>query len=249
MPLPGFASLNPGYDAKANPPMVIKLKHVWYFVLTVLGVLAFFNVFSWPKDSQAAMKLLNAIDVVIFRPAAHPTMFALVVGLAIGTVFIPEIWRVVRDHNFPEEPKPNMDLQEAIDYLRIRSRWGLGRVHYSHNESRLLEQDIDEVIRDVATQGRIRIWGRPGHDTVLGQPTEIEIPRAEWPNMTLDLTTMEGGAPDGVCARAHAQDQYCWLRREIYREWSPASCARLFFDKTWKSRRNRIADEPTIGPN
>ena len=84
------------------------------------------------------MKLLEAIDEALFRPAAHPTMFALVVGVAIGTVLLPEIWGVTREHVFPVKPHPNMDMQEAIKYLRERSKWAIGRL-YSKNENHLLE--------------------------------------------------------------------------------------------------------------
>ena len=46
--------------------MKIKPKYVWWCVLTILGSLAFFNIFSWPKDSQSAMNLLKAIDDALF---------------------------------------------------------------------------------------------------------------------------------------------------------------------------------------
>ena len=235
--------------------MALKLKYAWWCVLAILGVLAFFNVFSWPHNSQAAMKLLTAIDAAIFRPAAHPTILALVVGLAIGTVFIPEIWRIIREHVFPSKPHPNMDLKETIDYLRIRSRWAVGRA-YSKNECHLLEEDIDTVIRDAATQGRLTVWGRPretGVHAMFEPSTEIEIPRTEWPDMPLDLTTMvESDAPRGVCARDRAQgeDRYCQLRvdrTEVYREWPPAFYGRLLFDKTWKGRKQMIvSDTPAV---
>src|SRR5712664_512424 len=105
--------------------MALKPKYAWYCIVAILGVLAWFNIFHWPHDSVAAMKLLNAIDEAIFRPAAHPTMFALVVGLAIGTILLPEIWRIVREPAFPPEPRPDWDFRDAINYLCIRSKWAV----------------------------------------------------------------------------------------------------------------------------
>ncbi len=191
------------------------------------------------------MTLLDKIDNAVFRPAAHPTMFALVIGVAIGTVFIPEIWCVVREHMFPRSPRPNMDLNEAVKHLILRSQWAIGRPYYNRGSDRLIVEDINGIIRDAAAQKQITIWGRPnetGAGSIFGPATEIEVPATVWPNMSLDLTTMEGTAPKGVCARAHAQDQYCWLRvdrREFYREWPSASVVRLWFDKTWKSRKEQ----------
>jgi hypothetical protein len=31
-----------------------------------------------------------------------------------GSDSIPQIWRVVRDHEFPADPRPNWDLREVI---------------------------------------------------------------------------------------------------------------------------------------
>jgi hypothetical protein len=169
-----------------------------------------------------------------------------VVQLAIillGILMVAFVFYRQSEADRTSKPRPDMDLSQAIDYLRVRSRWAVGRVYYNSSDDRILEEDIDQIIRDVAAQGRITIWGRPGvRSVVFGEPTEIEIPRTEWPNMSLDLTTMEGNAPNGVCARGHGQDQYCRLRvdrREIYREWPRAFYGRFFFDKTWKGRKER----------
>jgi hypothetical protein len=233
--------------------MHVKIKYLWWCALAVFAVLAFFNIFTWPHDSKSAMTLLDNIDNAVFRPAAHPTVFAFVVGLAIGTVLLPEIWRVVRDHAFPRKPHPNMDMTNAIKYLRVRSRWALGRPYYEKSREQvdvtgLLEEQIDTLIRDAAAQGRVTIWGRPSSRGTFDLPTEIEINSSEWTEVPFDLTTMSDyEAPHGVVARDRrvAEDRYWNLRvdrREIYREWPAAPYWRLLFDKTWKSRREQIAD-------
>jgi hypothetical protein len=230
--------------------MHFRIKYVWYCALGIFAALAFFNIFSWPHDSRAAMELLVSVDNAVFRPAAHPTMFALVVGVAIGTVLIPEIWRVVREHAFPVKPFPNMDMLKTVEYLRVRSQWAIGRVYYKKEPDRLLEEDIDTLIRDAAAQGRITIWGRPRGTSisdVFYPPAEIEIPHTDWTEVSFDLTTM-ADAPHGVCARDHriSEDRYTNLRvndREAYREWPRAFYGRLLLDKTWKSRRKQMVDE------
>jgi hypothetical protein len=117
----------------------------------------------------------------------------------------------------------------------------VGRIYYDDKQDHILEEDIEQAIRDVAAQGRITIWGRPDTSmAILNPPAEVAIPQIEWPRLSLDLTTMDGSAPNGVCARAHGQNQYYRLRadrREIYREWPRASYVSLLLDKTWKSRR------------
>jgi hypothetical protein len=166
--------------------------------------------------------------------------------IAFGVLVLAYVFYAEAQRERTSKPRPNWDMRNAIDYLVTRSRWSIGRL-YSANSNHIILEDVDEIIRDVAAQGRLRIWGRPGHPTVIGEPTEIEVPQAEWPGMSLDLTTMEDNPPDGVCARAHSQDQVCHLRvdqREVYLEWPAASYIRRFFDKTWKSRRDKIADAP-----
>jgi len=162
-------------------------------------------------------------------------------GIAFGVLIVAYVFYRQSEIDRTSSPRPNMNLEDAIEYLRIRSEWAVGRVNYSKDQDHIIEEDIDEIIRDAAAQGRITIWGRPG-SSIIGRPIKIAVSSSEWPQLSLDLTTMGGGGPRGVCARSHAQDQYCWLRndeRELYREWPPASYARLIFDKTWKSRRQK----------
>jgi hypothetical protein len=166
--------------------------------------------------------------------------------IAFGVLVLAYVFYSEAQRERGSKPRPNWDMLKAIEYLVTRSQWSIGRL-YSANTNHIILEDVDELIRDVAAQGRLRIWGRPGHDTVIGQPTEIEVAQAEWPNLHLDLTTMEDEPPHGVCARAHSQDQYCRLRvdqREVLLEWPAASAVHRFFDKTWKSRRDKITDAP-----
>jgi hypothetical protein len=230
--------------------MALKPKYLWYCVPPLGFVLTFFFGISLPKDWGSALIFLAPIESWWATHAAHPLLAAFFVGLSFGTVFFPEIWRVLKDHAIPSEPRPDWDLRDAVYYLRIRSKWAIGRIYYSPDEDRLIEQDIDEVLRDAASQGRISIWGRPaqtGVEALFSRGTELKISFADLQGMSLDLTTIDDGtAPNGAVLRAYSQDQYRFLRvnrREIYREWAPASYGRLFFDTTWKSRRLRIVPD------
>jgi hypothetical protein len=229
--------------------MGLKLKYLWYCVSLLGFVLSFFGI-SLPKDWGSALVFLAPIESWWTTHAGQPLLAAFFAGLFFGTVFLPEIWRVLRDHALPSEPRPDWDLRDAVNYLRIRSRWSIGRVYYSDDDDRLIEQDIDEVLRDAASQEHISIWGRPtqtGVEALFSRGTEIKIPFPDLQSMSLDLTTIDDGtAPNGAVLRAYSQDQYRFLRvnrREIYNEWPPAFYGRLFFDKTWKSRRLRIAPD------
>jgi hypothetical protein len=230
--------------------MGFKPKHFWYGVTVVGFVLSFFFGVSLPKDWGSALSFVAPVESWWAANAAHPLLAAFLAGLLFATVLFPEIWRVVRDHAFPPALRPDWDLREASDYLRIRSKWAIGRIYYSTDEDRLLEQDIDEVLRDAASQGRISIWGRPsqtGVEALFSRGTEMKIPYSDLQSMSLDLTTIDDStAPNGAVLRAHSEDQYRFLRvnkREIHREWPPAFYGRLFFDKMWKSRRQRIVPD------
>jgi hypothetical protein len=192
------------------------------------------------------MNWLSTLDQTFFRPAAHPTMFALVVGVALGTILLPEIWRVVRDHAFPAHPRSDWDLREMFDYLRVRSKWAIGRPYYTGVHDRLLEEDICEVLFDAVAQGRLTLWGRPvpdGVDAMFGRGIEVKIAPLELRGKSLDLTTIDSTAPFGAVLRQYSQDQFRFLRvdpREIRREWPPTNRIRLLFDGTWNSRKKRI---------
>jgi hypothetical protein len=236
--------------------MGLKPKYLWYCIPVIGFVLTFFFGISLPKDWASALSFMAPVETWWAVHAAHPLLAAFFVGLLFATVLLPEIWRVLRDHLLPSEPRPDWDLRDAADYLRVRSKWAIGHVYYCTGEDRLLEQDIDEVFRDAASQGRISIWGRPGQtgvEALFSRGTEIKIPSPDLQSMSLDLTTIDDDtAPNGAVLRAYSQDQYRFLRvnrREIYREWPPASYGRLFFDKTWNSRRLRIIPDTAATPS
>jgi hypothetical protein len=233
--------------------MGLKPKYFWYSITAIGFVLSFFFGVSLPKDWSSALTFMTPVESWWAAHAAHPLLAAFTAGLLFATVLIPEIWRVIKTHAFPSEPRPDWDLRDAINYLRLRSKWAIGRVYYTTNstgEDRILEQEMDELLRDAASQERIAIWGRPaqtGVEALFSRGTEIKIPSSDLQSMSLDLTTIDDStAPSGTVLRAYSQDQYRFLRvnrREIYSEWPQAFYGRLFLDRTWKSRRLRIVPD------
>jgi hypothetical protein len=231
--------------------MRLRLKYLGTAFPIVASVLSFFFDFSLPKDWGAAQKFIPPVESWWTSHAAHPVLSAFFVGLSFGVVFLPEIWRVVRDQEFPSDPRPDWDLRDAYEYMRVRSKWAIGRVYYNDGRpDHLLEEDIDEAMRDAAVQGRISIWGRPtqtGTAALFSRGVEIQIPVNELPEMSIDLTTVDDvTAPNGAVFRLQSEDQYRFLRvnrRQIRREWPAASYLRRMFDRTWKTRRQRIVPD------
>jgi uncharacterized protein YjeT (DUF2065 family) len=76
--------------------MSIWLRLAWSALVLVFMALSFFGVF--PKDWEGAVKGFGTLDEFILVNAKYPGLFALAVGLLIGSVIVPELWRVVRRH-------------------------------------------------------------------------------------------------------------------------------------------------------
>ncbi|HZR76521.1 hypothetical protein [Bradyrhizobium sp.] len=137
--------------------MSLKPKHLWY-CFTVIGfVLSFFFNVSLPKDWAATLNFVASLESWWAAHAGNPLLSAFFAGLLFGTVLAPEILRVFRDQMDSSESRPDCDLQDAINYIRTRSRWSIGRIYYRADQDRLLEEDIDEILRDTASQERISI--------------------------------------------------------------------------------------------
>jgi hypothetical protein len=224
--------------------MRFKLKHLGRALPIVGFVLSFFFDFTPPKDLGAALKLIAPVESWWTTHAAHPLLAAFFAGLSVATFLLPQVWRAVRDHEFPADPRPDWDLREAFHYIRVRSKWSIGRPYYSDGRpDHLFEDDIDESLRDAAVQGRISIWGRPaqiGTAALFSRGIEVKVPVDALQDMSIDLTIIDGTAPNGAVFRLHSEDQYRFLRvdrRQLLREWPSASFAQLLFDKTWRSRR------------
>jgi hypothetical protein len=137
-----------------------------------------------------------------------------------------------------------MEVSDAFNYLKNRSRWGIGR-RYKPRGPRFLEEDIELAIRNAAADARISIWGIPKGDFFI-DPTELKLPADLWTEVAFDLTTWDSTVPNGMHTWdvSNSGKHFCRLRTnrmELRKEFPPAYRARLVFDRTWLSRRNKTA--------
>src|ERR1039458_6149227 len=97
--------------------MKFRFKYLYWIVLLIVGGLSFFGFISLPKDWRSAMEWVTSVDSWLSKYAAHPSLFALFIGLVLGTVIVPECWRILKAHIAPYVPKPDMAIADAIDYI------------------------------------------------------------------------------------------------------------------------------------
>jgi hypothetical protein len=95
-------------------------------VLWRVGVLgaAVASFFGWlPKDWQSAMGWLVDFDVWLLYRGGHPGLFAFFLGLAAGTILLPEALRLWRwQLGLGKTPAPDMTVTRALDYIVNDSR-------------------------------------------------------------------------------------------------------------------------------
>jgi hypothetical protein len=128
--------------------MRIKPKYLWLAFLAIASGLSFFGIVSLPKDWGSAVGLLTSIDQWLFAHAAHPSLFALVVGFVLGTAIIPEAWNFLKTLIAPKSPQPNMKINVAIDYIVNDSATGV-----EHDDALTL-------ISEKLASGELHAWGR-----------------------------------------------------------------------------------------
>jgi hypothetical protein len=128
--------------------MRFKPKYLWWAILAIVGGLSFFGIVSLPRDWGAAMKLLTSVDQWLFAHAAHPSLFALVIGLVLGTAIIPEAWNLLKTLIAPKSRQPNMKINVAVDYIVNDSATGV-----EHG-------DALRLISEKLATGELHAWGR-----------------------------------------------------------------------------------------
>jgi hypothetical protein len=111
--------------------MATRAKYLWRAFWAACTALSFFGLAFWPSNWSAAKLMLQHIDHWIFAHAASPSLFALCVGLAIGTIIIPDVWSEIKRHFFPTKPEAGTKIKNAIDYLVNDSRAHLKKARRS----------------------------------------------------------------------------------------------------------------------
>jgi hypothetical protein len=174
-----------------------KIKWIWYAVLAAIFLLGYFGLFSLPKDWSATMLLLAAIEKWWGAHAAYPAIAAFAVGLAVSTVFIPELWTHLKPIFFPQKLRPDVDGATAFKEVLAKSKRAkllvgngtltMKRMYESHLteagiiEGRLKAKIADEF-HDLMRAGDITVWGSPDN-----KKPHQEIKPEEWSEIEIDF--------------------------------------------------------------
>jgi hypothetical protein len=197
--------------------MRLRLRFGWYAIVAIVFVLGFFGIFSVPKDSSSALKMLGAIESWWEIHAAYPAVAAFALGLMIGTALLPELWIQVKPHVFPLKPQADITAGDAFKLLFSRSKLARKLVEEGMltravmYESHLTEAqkiagrlrvELADYIHNALTDARIRAWGR-----LDGGRPEQEIVFSEWSDVEIDFSprTLES-SPSWVCAYNRGSD-------------------------------------------
>jgi hypothetical protein len=99
-----------------NVPVRFKAKYLWYFVVLAGSIVSFFGLYDLPKTWGAVRQiLLNPLEGWLQTNAADPILTAFILGLAFGTIILPEIWSYAKPRLFP----PESDISAANAYKTI----------------------------------------------------------------------------------------------------------------------------------
>ena len=74
---------------------LFKPRFLWWGVLATSAALSYFDV-SLPRDWTSSTPWVTAVETAAHNNIAHPVPFAFFLGLAAGTIIIPEVWQIVR---------------------------------------------------------------------------------------------------------------------------------------------------------
>jgi hypothetical protein len=175
--------------------MRFKPKYLWWAILVIVGGLSFFGIVSLPKDWGSAEMLLTSIDQWLFAHAAHPTLFALVIAFVFGTVIAPEAFQLLKPHIFPKSPKPDMKINDAIDYIVNDSSSQLKQPSPPRSEEgrRLIETGVQHsdalrLISEKLANGEFHAWGL--REITSRIPNQFETPRKPIPTNYWDVMAL-----------------------------------------------------------
>ena len=133
------------------------------------------------------MEWLVNLDLLILK-AEYPGLLAIGLGLLLGTVILPEVWRWAYNR-FLDDPKANWPIKDAIDYIASKTRWAY--------ENRSRQRWKSSIAIDIATRahnGDINVWGQP-HEGFGGRSlrfwgTETAVPPNHWLTHEIDIETV-----------------------------------------------------------
>lgn len=172
-------------------------KLAYYSVVVSLGVATFFGLVSLPKDWGSILSWLTPLETWWAAHAAHPTLAAFVSGLAVGTIFLPELWSQVKPHLWAPKYRPDVDGATIFKEILAKSSRAKKLVcsgtlktplmYESHlTEAGIIEerlkQELDHEFHDLLRLGEITAWGSPD-----GKKPHQEIKPEEWSSIEISF--------------------------------------------------------------
>src|SRR6266404_7599850 len=150
-----------------------KYRTGWRLLLAIYTLFAFTGHHWIPNDWGALKDDIALSDDWILSRASYPGLFAIGLGLIIGTWLLPEAIKIARKvYGLEPRPRPNMPMWKALDYIINDSRArvkqpgppvlkthgpGAGRmmvqVGVQHNDA------IVQMNEQIAA-GHVQVWGR-----------------------------------------------------------------------------------------
>jgi hypothetical protein len=227
----------------------------WRACPPIIMLASYFGV-PLPKSWGVTLDWVRFIDLWIIQHAAYPSLFALSVGLLLGTVIVPDVWRHIQQSI--AAPLPDMPISAAIDYIVNDSRASLKRSkppemeEYGPAKGQVIQErgvehrDALNKLHERLISGDIIAWGRqeimpPTMLPTFSQPIR-QIAKDYWDAAFLDPLHCFG-LTDGVAQTAFANYQpqpgprYTTLqlnRSQVRRVWRPK---RLFKRVSGRLRR------------
>ena len=172
----------------------ITARLIWIGLIILYSVLSFFGA-PFPANWEGVLSALTSLDVWIINNAEYPGSFGIALGLLIGTVIIPGAWNWFYGR-YLYEPKANMRLGAAMEYIEKKSRWA-----YVNRHARMPLPAIAADCMHRAASDWIKLWGTP-HEGFGGRSlhftgVEYEISPTHWAKHELDLDVIFDIGRDG----------------------------------------------------
>lgn len=211
---------------------------IWAICVATAAFVAYLFNFDWPPKFGVVVSALAQLESWWSAHAANPILSAFLVGVLLGTAFLPELWLQIRPHLLPLKIRPDLDGAEAFKTITLKSRRAKELVKgglltkplgYESHLTELgviegrLRQQIENELHDLLRLGEITAFGTPD-----GKKPYEKIEPSNWSALSLDLSDIDrDGSPAMHAAKIDAGTGvmsygYVWIKfcsRELYREY------------------------------
>jgi hypothetical protein len=198
-----------------------------------------------PDDWRSSVDLLTRIDLFIINNAQYPGLLAVAIGIILGTWVVPDCWRLV--FRYLDDRWPNWQGRDAFQYLVLDSKWAANKGPGAKGFE--LAHEAEEIVRDAARTGRIKVWGRDKQRLrSVGNNALYELPQDFWKDGRIDpLTFIYESLGNVSAARPFGAptvlvEDLQFNRRSFLNEWPRRSWPFRMIDRR-RGERRRIFKE------